>query len=86
MDDLINKPESEQEKNRPCIWLPQRAANSEEHAQMEAAYFAFKKTLDGQLPIPFRNAAGEIEDPNVEELKLLKTLGISVEEWKELVR
>ena len=53
---------------------------------LEAAGMAYEKTLAGRLPIPFRDQDGNIEPPGDYAKQVLKELGITPQEYMELVK
>lgn len=57
-----------------------RCKSSKEFEECEREYL--KRDL---LPIPFYNAAGELEEPTKDDVAQLKTMGITVDEYRQLV-
>jgi len=85
MEDLIEAAE-QTDGPRKNIMVVGTRRNSAELEALEAAGMAYNKTLAGRLPIPFRDQDGKIEPPGEYAIKILKELGITVNEYMELVK
>jgi hypothetical protein len=84
MEDLIEAAE-QTDGPRKNIMVVGRRRNSAELEALEAAGMAYNKTLAGRLPIPFRDQDGKIELPGDYAIQVLKELGITPQEYMELV-
>lgn len=85
MEDLLEADDQSGAPQKNILVVRARAQDSADLEAREAAMIAFDQTLDGQLPIPFY-ADGEIEPLGEYAVKTLIALGITVDEYLQLVR